>query len=1025
MAWRAALEGVPWHTVFRRFGIVLAAAQVVNAVRGVGITRALRRKLRRARRASAKRKRAAEARKAQKQAAKRADAQRARAEADAKSAPERPRAAASSAKSPSRDDRTDSDVNRFGVAHSRDGPRDSSWLKGEYEENVPVHVEREIAAAALDEVAMALAAEGDANASAAVAGMALRVAAAESPKKIRLDALANLSNTLSTNLGSNALVSQATDRRTEKVGSIGSAELASGEGASPGESIVSARTPTTTPFSFRSDSNRNGSSAGLRSFGKSVSSSAGSADARRGSRDGSPSHESFAASAFEMAARAAAMGDDPEGLTSDEEAEEVELAERRRAAAAAAAAAAEAERMQAANEAALAAAAAAGATAARRASFDEWAAASRSSRDVEAFLSADDDASAASVSSYHGSLDDYSSDSGSDVSDVQAASGAASAWLAKTRERMRLSPTREKGAPLLFGRRRGAERDADAQKPREAEGGEDFLFHRAGVKGSSHRLESGRDTAPARSRDESPIRREVERRTRALSTSESEDDERNSPPRRGDASVARRKKPSAPPTLRLEVLSGVSRGDAVSAPPGVEFLTVGRGDARDLCVGDVEVSSSHAEFRWTWFASFLGDERNENEREGLPDALFGADDAGRARLGEWRVADVGSTNGTFVNGEFVGSGGRGRNVSSAWRALRHGDEIRLGERAESPALRVSLLDADFLDAPRDSLGAYEEDRGFPSFQSPTNKAMSSSLLLRSSVRVDPGKPPRMEDRALAECPLRGCADVALFAVFDGHAGADAAEKARRFFPTILANRLGRCAPAAPSGPDGPPGDAASALRDAFVETDQAIECEYEGCSIAALLVWRCTTTGGVYAQTANVGDAEICVGRYDASRVSARVLTRTHLIADPSERARFVAAGASVEHGAREIRGLRVSRAVGDFFLKRELPGLVATPYVSAPIRVRGDGSDVAVLATRGLWRVVDETEATSLATSARDAERRRDDRGAPSPSSRRWSPAAGAARLVDLARRRRSREDVAVVVVRLEEAMGGGGSAA
>jgi pSer/pThr/pTyr-binding forkhead associated (FHA) protein len=410
-----------------------------------------------------------------------------------------------------------------------------------------------------------------------------------------------------------------------------------------------------------------------------------------------------------MAARAAAMGDDPEGLTSDEEAEEVELAERRRAAAAAAAAAAEAERMQAANEAALAAAAAAGATAARRASFDEWAAASRSSRDVEAFLSADDDASA-SVSSYHGSLDDYSSDSGSDVSDVQAASGAASAWLAKTRERMRLSPTRERGA--LFGRRRGAERDADA-RAREADGGEDFLFHRAGVKGSSHRLESGRDTAPARSRDESPIRREVERRTRALSTSESEDDERNSPPRRGDASVARRKKPSAPPTLRLEVLSGVSRGDAVSAPPGVEFLTVGRGDARDLCVGDVEVSSSHAEFRWTWFASFLGDERNENEREGLPDALFGADDAGRARLGEWRVADVGSTNGTFVNGEFVGSGGRGRNVSSAWRALRHGDEIRLGERAESPALRVSVLDADFLDAPKDSLGSLRRGPRIP------------------------------------------------------------------------------------------------------------------------------------------------------------------------------------------------------------------------------------------------------------------------------------------------------------------------
>ena len=193
--------------MLRRCGIVFAAAQVVNAVRGVGISRMLRRKLRRARRASTRRKRAAEARQAQKQAEKRAATQRARAEADAKSARKRTRA-------PLRADDSGPESNRFGVAHSRDGPRDSNWLAGEYEENVPVHVEREIAAAALDEVAMALAAEGDTDASAAVAGMALRVAAAESPKKIRLEALANLSSTLSSNLGSNRLV--ATERVREE-----------------------------------------------------------------------------------------------------------------------------------------------------------------------------------------------------------------------------------------------------------------------------------------------------------------------------------------------------------------------------------------------------------------------------------------------------------------------------------------------------------------------------------------------------------------------------------------------------------------------------------------------------------------------------------------------------------------------------------------------------------------------------------------------------------------------------------------
>ena len=1015
MAWRAALDGVPWQTVLRRCGIVFAAAQVVNAVRGVGISRVLRRKLRRARHASTRRKRAAEARQAQKQAEKRAATRRARAEADAKSARKRTRA-------PLRADDSGPESNRFGVAHSRDGPRDSKWLAGEYEENVPVHVEREIAAAALDEVAMALAAEGDTDASAAVAGMALRVAAAESPKKIRLEALANLSSTLSSNLGSNRLVA------TERVGEDSTTDATDrfgrhGERASASPSRDAASRAGPDPFSFRNDASIATSAPSGSRRGALAVSSASSADRgkeRRARSDGSPSPESFAASAFEMAARAAAMGDDPEGLTSDEEAEEVEFAERRRASAAAAAAAAEAERRHAAGEAALAAAAAAGATAARRASFDEWAAAS-ASREGVSTGAADD---AASVSSYHGSLDDYSSDSGSDVSDVEAATGAASAWLAKTRARMRLSPTKSGGSFFSPSRRRAGdatetdgkdERDADDARETRTTGknGEDgFLFDRANVTV---------DLAPERPERSgvtaSPIGREAERRARE-SASSAED----------GGGAPRAPSPSAPPTLRLEVLSGVSRGDAVSAPPGVELLTVGRGDARDLCVGDVEVSSSHAEFRWTWFTAFpAGDAGAADAGAGAgADALFGADDAGRARLGEWRVADVGSTNGTFLNGDAVhGSGGRGRNANP-WRALRHGDEIRLGERAESPALRVSLVHETDPTRARDANTTSNTTANTASHgvhERSHVRAFEPCLFLRSSARVDPGKPPRMEDRSLSECPLRGCADVALFAVFDGHAGADAAERARRVFPEVLAKRLGHCAP---RGHGDAPGDAANALRDAFLETDANIACEYEGCSAAVLLVWRCDATGGVYAQTANVGDAGIVLGRTRGHTVSdartnpdAHLVTRAHVLADPAERARFVAAGASVAEGTNEtVRGLRVSRSVGDAFLKRELPGLVATPYVSAPIFMRGDGNDVAVLATRGLWRVADAREAAEAATSSPGG-------GEKSKSvRRRWAPAAGAARLVELARRRRSREDVAVVVVRLEQATGTGGSA-
>ena len=94
----------------------------------------------------------------------------------------------------------------------------------------------------------------------------------------------------------------------------------------------------------------------------------------------------------------------------------------------------------------------------------------------------------------------------------------------------------------------------------------------------------------------------------------------------------------------------------------------------------------------------------------------------------------------------------------------------------------------------------------------------------------------------------------------------------------------------------------------------------------------------------DVGDAGIVLGRTrgqttdpssDArgvrSNTEAHLVTRAHVLADPAERARFVAAGASVAEGTNEtVRGLRVSRSVGDAFLKRELPGLVATPYVSA-----------------------------------------------------------------------------------------------
>ena len=338
MAWRDALTGVPWDTFLRRAGIVFAAAQVINAVRGVGIKRSIRRKLRRAKRAAAKRKRVKQANKADAQEKKQATVNR---KADAK--------AKANEKKKNNTKRqfnnVKSNANANSVAYTRDGPVDNTWLAGEYSETAPIELEKEIAAAALDEVAMALAAEGDSAASAAVASMAVRVAKSESPKKIRLDALANIGSTLSSNLSSNQLVSNTLS------------------GAN-------------SPFSFHSAANSefeaehgtgNQSKQSNQSFGKSrlgnLTRYDGEISARNRSTSGSQSSpvlsltqspESVADAAFEMASKALEMGDDERGLTSDEEAGKIEFLGRKRRQAAREAMDAELERKRLANEASVA-----------------------------------------------------------------------------------------------------------------------------------------------------------------------------------------------------------------------------------------------------------------------------------------------------------------------------------------------------------------------------------------------------------------------------------------------------------------------------------------------------------------------------------------------------------------------------------------------------------------------------------------------------------------------------------------------
>ena len=856
----ALLDRVPWPAVARRLALIVAAAQGVNSAL------ALASDIRRSRRAKHRR-RAARARRDR-------DSDRDASRGDRASptaSPSAPRSAPRSAAAAPNP--TPSPAPDFGVA-ARPGeapPDDDRWLDGEHDESVPVEPEPEYAAAALDEVAMALAMEGKAGQSQAMANMALRVASARTPT--------------------------STSRVVDP-------------------------SRASSPYAYSSST-----------FGgaSSWSGSPAPSDASRGGhREASPDPTAFADAAFEMATRAAAMGDEAEGFTDDDEAEEVEaVASRRRAAAAAAEAAAR----RATEAEAIREAAAAGARAAESArdaerrggSFDEW---------VDPHSPRDDAFHSAAPSPLESEDEDEGEGEGEKENEI--------AVVSSTR------PVSE--SPHVFDR----------------------AVARSG-------LFRGPPPTPPSFRRASDFPSDDDRATPTSSAAVSND---------------------AAPTLRLEVVSGGAWGSAVTAPPGTEALTIGRSDARDLVVNDAEVSSSHAEVRFTWLSDFLGESdggangggvrRRRRDRHGLGSVSSDESEEasrGGTGAGEWRVADLGSTNGTFLNGVAIGGGARRSSGPGQWRALRDGDEIRLGERSESPKIRVGV--------------------GGEKMPSRTQTGRKP-LALRSGVRASPGRPPRMEDRALVESPLRDNPRVALFAVFDGHAGHEAASRARAIFPAAVARRLGGNVP----GPEG----AAEALRGAFLETDETMGCEYEGCAAAATLVWRCVETGRFRAQAANVGDCGVSLGRIRTGRRNGAFLTRAHELTDREERERMEAArGAPFPPDATRARGSGLTRTLGDGFLKREEPGLVAEPHVSRAVDVRGDGADVLVLASDGLWDVANAEEATEAAERAGGGARGRGGKSENENDDGGVVPSAAALALVELARKRRSRDDTVVVVVRVE----------
>ncbi|XP_002970567.2 protein phosphatase 2C 70 isoform X1 [Selaginella moellendorffii] len=361
-------------------------------------------------------------------------------------------------------------------------------------------------------------------------------------------------------------------------------------------------------------------------------------------------------------------------------------------------------------------------------------------------------------------------------------------------------------------------------------------------------------------------------------------------------------------SISLEVLTGPSAGNRLlrTLPEdGGLALSIGRISQNDLVLNDSEVSGKHAVINWNCDVS------------------------------RWELVDLGSLNGTLLNHRSISISGP-RRRRSAPVGLTSGDVLTLGSTSQ---ILVHL--------------SASKDAKFSVSSVPFGVGVAADAMTSRREKLS------MEDVCHCEWPLRGLQQFGVFCIFDGHGGPAAAEAASRILPQKLSDILTvegeridvltQC-------------DAAKVLKDAFKETEEALNCEYEGCTATVLLLW--SSVGQEYfVQCANLGDSS-CVLSVGGKPV---VLTEDHRLTSPTERARLLEMGRKLKDGETRICGMNIARALGDKFLKEEESCFSAEPYVSKVLKITKDSKGIVVMGSDGLWDVLSPIRAIQLAIEARD----------------------------------------------------------
>lgn len=215
-----------------------------------------------------------------------------------------------------------------------------------------------------------------------------------------------------------------------------------------------------------------------------------------------------------------------------------------------------------------------------------------------------------------------------------------------------------------------------------------------------------------------------------------------------------------------------------------------------------------------------------------------------------------------------------------------------------------------------------------------------------------GRRPYMEDRHTVVPKLMGSNSATVYAVFDGHGGDAAAQYCADYLGTVIAE--------SPNNVLSKPKDALlysfKTLDERFLEVARMRKMDDGTTALAALAI-------GNQLTIANTGDSRAVLVKKNGRTTA---LSRDHKPDRNDERDRIARLGGSVVHwGVWRVEGiLAVSRAIGDRLLKEYV--IPDPEFVQCKI---SDEDSFLVLATDGLWDVVDNAQVGRLLMRVKDAQ--------------------------------------------------------